>query len=147
MSDNYILRDNSLDNLAIKYLVVGKAYAKPIVEKKPNKTSYEIGGNVTLSCHVEGTTLPLYDIKWHKLLPNGKFKPLKTEESVVKSILMLTGLSGQNEGTYKCTIFRSVLRYSASALVNINVKGIVNFMICFIKIIIDCIVFFRKTII
>ena len=142
MSDNYILRDNSLDKLAIKYLVVGKAYAKPIVEKKPNKTSYEIGGNVTLSCQVEGTTFAVYDIKWYKQLPNGTSKLLKSEESVVKSSWPLTELSGQNEGTYKCTIFRSVLRYSASALVNINVKGTVNFMIRFIKIIIDCIVFF-----
>ena len=112
------------------------------MEKKPNKGKYEIGGSVTLSCQVEGTTIPLYDIKWHKQLPNGGFEPIKSEESVVKSILMLTELSEQDEGTYKCTIHRYPLGYNASALVNINVKGIVNFMICFIKIISKY--FFRK---
>ena len=103
--------------------VIGKAYAKPIVEKKPNKGTYEIGGSVTLSCQVEGTTLAVYDIKWHKLLPNGTFIHLKSEESVVKSSWPLTKLSGQNEGTYKCTIYRDALGYNARALVNINVKG------------------------
>jgi hypothetical protein len=95
------------------------------VEKKPNKTSYEIGGSVTLSCHVEGTTVPVYDIEWYKRLSsNGTFEKIKSERSVVKSIWTLTGSCELDGGAYMCKIYRKPLKYSAtSELVNINVKG------------------------
>ena len=84
-----------------------------------------MGSSVTLSCHVEGTTIPVYDIEWYMYRGpgrNGTFKMIKSEESV-KSILMLNLLSEGDEGTYMCKIHRSVLRYSASKLINIYVKG------------------------
>ena len=87
-----------------------------------------MGSSVTLSCQVEGsaTAIPLYDIEWYKYSGpgrNGTLSKIKSEESVVKSIWPLTELCERDEGTYVCKIHRSVLRYSASKLINIYVKG------------------------
>ena len=87
---------------------------------------------MTLSCQVEGTTVSLYNIEWYRrLAPDEKFIKLKSEKRATKVIWTLTDLSERDEGTYMCKINRKPLRYSAKALVNINVKGnnIVIFLI------------------
>ncbi len=109
-----------------KFLVAGKAYAKPIVKKNPNKASYDIGGNVALSCHAEKTTTG-YEINWYKLSSNGKPKQLNTVNKRVNNkntkILFIKSLTNLDEGTYKCEIKRYRPLYSANVLVNISVKG------------------------
>ena len=79
---------------------------------------------MTLSCQVEGTKNPVYDIAWYRQRGiNGTFKQIKSEESVVKSILVLNDLSKPDGGNYMCKIYRKPLQYSANALVRIIVKG------------------------
>ena len=108
----------------------GKAYAKPIVEKNPNKALYEIKDNVKLTCHAEGVTVAVYDIKWYKQRKNEKFKQLKTQGSYVNGMwtetLSLNGLSERDEGTYMCQIYRYPLQYSANELVDISVKDLLK---------------------
>ena len=111
----------------LEVLGQGKAYAKPIVEKKPNKAFYFIEDSVKLTCRAEGITVAVYDIIWYKLSCDGKFKKVRTGGNYVNGMwtetLSLTELSESDEGTYMCQIYRYPLQYSAKELVNIRVKA------------------------
>ena len=96
------------------------------MKKNPNKASYDIGGNVELSCHAEKTTTG-YEIKWYKLSSNEKPEELNAASKRVNNMntknLLIKPLTNLNEGTYKCEIKRFRPLYSANVLVNISVKG------------------------
>ena len=104
----------------------GKAYAKPIVVKKPNKALYDIEDSVKLTCHAEGITVAAYEIMWYKLNSDEKFEKLRSAGSYVNGMwtetLSLNGLSERDEGTYMCKIHRYPLQYSAKELVNISLE-------------------------
>ena len=105
---------------------------------------YEIKDSVKLTCHAEGITVAVYDIKWCKQNgSNGNLKQLRTKGSYVNGMwtetLSLTRLSEQDEGTYICQIYRYPLQHRAIEFVNITVKGNENFnQFIEISLIVDC---------
>ena len=93
-----------------------KAYAVPVIKRKPDYCWYEIGGSVELICHVEKVTNQ-YRFEWSKV---GSNRILTRDKK-----LRLKSLSEDDAGTYKCKLSRFAVRYTIYRTVNISVKGIV----------------------
>ncbi len=105
------------------YSCLGKAYRKAKIQKKPDKTYYDIGSNVNLTCEAEENT-NLYDIRWYKLDSQGY--PIELESALNGPgilILTLNSLSAKDSGIYKCVISRPEVNYHNSGFFKISVKG------------------------
>ena len=111
-------------------LTPGKAYRKAKIEKKPNKSYYDVGSNVNLTCEAEKNT-NLYEIMWYKRDSQGNPMKLKSALNGTGILtLTLNSLSGKNAGSYECVISRPQVNYYNSRVVNINVKGMVLLTSC-----------------
>ena len=109
------------------FVFIGKAYDSPIIEVKPNNTTFKEGVNVTLSCWLSELTDSAYEIKWYK---NGNVREIKSDESdgdgeVKKYALPLKSLTVKDEGEYRCVIVRRDLGYQNSSSTKIIVEGII----------------------
>ncbi len=105
------------------YSCLGKAFRKAQVQKEPNKTYYNIGSNVNLTCEAEKNT-NLYEIVWYKL--DSQRTPIELKSALNgPGILTLTlnSLTPQNSGIYMCVVSRPQVNYYNSQSVNINVEG------------------------
>ena len=104
-----------------------KGYAKPLVTKEPNKTLYDLGDKVELTCRAANIKTG-YDITWYRLYSNGtqrKFElaPINYGFPFVRVKLVLNSLSSKTAGSYKCTIARPKANYNAFQIVNVTLKG------------------------
>ena len=97
---------------------------KAEIQKKPNKTYYDIGSNVNLICEA-GKNTNLYKIIWYKLDSQGK--PMKKKSVALNGpgilTLTLNSLSVKDSGSYKCEVFRPQVNYYNSEFASINVQG------------------------
>lgn len=91
---------------------------------EPNRSLYDIGDNLNLSCQAEENT-NLYTIKWYKKSSEGSFEEqestLKTN-GIYTQTLSLKKMS-EPKVTYKCIIGRYPVNYSDYKMVTVELKG------------------------
>ena len=102
---------------------LGKAYRKAQIQLQPNKTYYDVGSNVTLTCEADINT-HLYKITWYKRDLQGKLSKVKCSvQGPGYLTLTLNSTTAQNSGTYTCEISRPEVNYCNWRFVKITVKG------------------------
>ena len=116
----------------------GTAWAKTVVKKVPNKTLYDIGDSLKLSCQADENANE-YKITWYKINSRGKLERQSPDIKIIKRayvyVLFLEKMKEQKV-TYKCEIQRVPVHYRNSKLVTVELKGnLISFMdmiICYI---------------
>ena len=114
--------------LNVILLFTGKPYKKISIQKEPNRTYYEPGSNVKLTCDVGNDTF--YSIGWYKRNFLGNFEAIKSIFHGSGSFTLdLNSLYAHDLGTYACVVFRSPLYYN-SVSTTIQFKGSVQLRSC-----------------
>ena len=93
---------------------------------KPNKTVFDTGDTVTLSCSASVPTKTAYVIKWYKKGLVGELKSEKRYDvtGMEKSRLLTLKLTEKDDGEYRCDLVRRAVNYKKSTTIKIFVQGI-----------------------
>ena len=104
---------------------------KSRIIKVPNKAAYDLNGQVKLICTFDNSSVKIesyerfnYKIEWFKLGPNGSEEKQKVHVQWDKPVpveILLSPLTSETEGIYKCVVSRYNHRHFQ--LVEIKLRG------------------------